>query len=105
MTPESEAIQVEVVYAGPSELRQRRLWVKPGTRVAEAVRASAVLDKLPAAMAAELSYAIFGERVAGNRILESGDRIELLRPLKVDPKEARRRRARPRRSKPLGNAT
>ena len=36
---------------------------------------------------------VFGERVAGDRLLEDGDRVEIYRTLDVDPKEARRLRA------------
>ena len=39
--------------------------------------------------------AIFGERVERDARLHDGDRVELLRPLLIDPKDARRRRARP----------
>lgn len=38
--------------------------------------------------------AIFGERVERDARLHDGDRVELLRPLLIDPKDARRRRAR-----------
>jgi putative ubiquitin-RnfH superfamily antitoxin RatB of RatAB toxin-antitoxin module len=38
-------------------------------------------------------YAVFGERARIDDVLRDGDRVELLRPLQVDPKEARRRRA------------
>ncbi len=37
--------------------------------------------------------AVFGVRVAQHEGLRDGDRLELLRPLLIDPKEARRRRA------------
>ena len=42
-------------------------------------------------------YAIFGVNAALEDPLQEGDRVELLRPLQMDPKEARRRRA----SKPI----
>ncbi|MET0755445.1 MAG: RnfH family protein [Pseudoxanthomonas sp.] len=38
-------------------------------------------------------YAIFGVNADASTVLQEGDRIELLRPLQIDPKEARRRRA------------
>ena len=38
--------------------------------------------------------AIFGVRVEGSQVLADGDRIELLRPLAMDPMQARRLRAR-----------
>ena len=38
-------------------------------------------------------YAIFGINAEVSTVLHEGDRIELLRPLQIDPKDARRRRA------------
>lgn len=38
-------------------------------------------------------YAIFGINAEASSLLHEGDRIELLRPLQIDPKDARRRRA------------
>jgi len=38
-------------------------------------------------------YAIFGINANASTLLHDGDRIELLRPLQIDPKDARRRRA------------
>jgi putative ubiquitin-RnfH superfamily antitoxin RatB of RatAB toxin-antitoxin module len=36
---------------------------------------------------------VFGVRATGETVLRDGDRLELLRPLLADPKDARRRRA------------
>jgi len=44
----------------------------------------------------EIGYAIFGQRAHPDTPLADGDRVELLRPLVADPKDLRRRRARPR---------
>ena len=38
-------------------------------------------------------YAIFGVNAEATTRLREGDRVELLRALQIDPKEARRRRA------------
>lgn len=38
-------------------------------------------------------YAVFGINAEASTVLHEGDRIELLRPLQIDPKDARRRRA------------
>lgn len=43
-------------------------------------------------------YAIFGVNAEATTLLRDGDRVELLRALQIDPKDARRRRA----SKPKG---
>jgi putative ubiquitin-RnfH superfamily antitoxin RatB of RatAB toxin-antitoxin module len=42
---------------------------------------------------ATLDYAIFGQRAGLATPLREGDRVELLRPLRADPKDARRARA------------
>jgi putative ubiquitin-RnfH superfamily antitoxin RatB of RatAB toxin-antitoxin module len=41
----------------------------------------------------EGAVGVFGELVEPSRQLREGDRVELYRPLQVDPKTARRRRA------------
>ncbi len=38
-------------------------------------------------------HAVFGERVPPAHVLQDGDRLELLLPLRIDPKQARRERA------------
>jgi len=81
-------MRIEVVRAlGPQAIDQVALELPEGARVADALRASA-LDT------PELSgYAVYGERVTLDTVLRDGDRLELLRPLFIDPKQARRRRA------------
>jgi putative ubiquitin-RnfH superfamily antitoxin RatB of RatAB toxin-antitoxin module len=44
--------------------------------------------------ASRLALAIYGKQVEKERVLESGDRVEILRPLPQDPKLRRRRLAR-----------
>ena len=44
-----------------------------------------------------VAYAVFGQRVELATLLRDGDRLELLRPLLADPKEARRQRVEERR--------
>ncbi len=56
--------------------------------VADAVAAAGWSDDVET-----VGFAIFGQRVARDAPLRDGDRIELLRPLLADPKDARRRRA------------
>ena len=78
---------MEVVLALPREHRLVTLQLPEGATVEDAVHASG----LP--MAGIDGYAVFGLRVAADALLREGDRVELLRPLLLDPKEARRRRA------------
>jgi putative ubiquitin-RnfH superfamily antitoxin RatB of RatAB toxin-antitoxin module len=52
-----------------------------------------VRDALAASGLEAHACGIFGKRVALDRKLAEGDRVEIYRPLAIDPKEARRRRA------------
>lgn len=80
-------IRVEVIRAWPRRHQVLVLDLPDAATVADALAASG-LDP------ADLSgYAVFGERVAASDVLRDGDRLEWLRPLQIDPKDARRRRA------------
>lgn len=80
-------IRVEVVRAWPRRHASVRLELSAGATVSEAMAACGLeLDGIT-------GQAVFGERVEPADMLRDGDRLELLQPLLVDPKEARRRRA------------
>lgn len=80
-------IRVEVIRAWPRRFEVVALVLPDDAAVAEALAASGfTLDGIA-------GYAIFGERVGNDFRLRDGDRLELLRPLQADPKDARRRRA------------
>ena len=86
-------LRVSVVYAEAGRQFVRELDVAPGTTVAEAIQLSAIAE-LATLDEADLKRAgIFGKPVGINTTLRDGDRVEIYRPLKIDPKEARRRRA------------
>ncbi|WP_058834714.1 RnfH family protein [Luteimonas abyssi] len=79
--------RVDVVLAWPRQFESVTLTLAPGARVADALaRCGLPMDGVD-------GVAVFGERVAPDTPLHDGDRLELLRPLQVDPKDARRRRA------------
>ena len=80
-------MKVEVVYATAEGASSDELELPNGTTVQAAVAASRFAS-MPV-----VATAIFGKAVNADRVLEDGDRIELLRTLLVDPKDARRRRA------------
>ena len=83
-------IRVEVVLAWPRRHHARRVALPVGATVAQAVAASGFDD---ATLACVAGMAIHGERVSAGTPVRDGDRVELLRPLRADPKEARRKRA------------
>jgi putative ubiquitin-RnfH superfamily antitoxin RatB of RatAB toxin-antitoxin module len=83
-------LRVEVVYALAQRQEVVPLRLDEGATVGEAVAACGLAT-------ASLRFGIGGKSVAATRELRDGDRVELLRPLAADPKEARRLRARRRR--------
>lgn len=87
-------VRVEVVLAWPRRFEAVALRLPPGACVRDALAASG----LP--LAEVTGYAVFGRRVEADAALADGDRLELLRGLQADPKEARRRRALEARSRP-----
>ncbi|MBM3341046.1 MAG: RnfH family protein [Betaproteobacteria bacterium] len=89
----AERIEVEVVYALPDEQALVRLQLAANATVFEAIEQSGLLARYTRIGAAPLSVGIFGQRVSPATRLKQGDRVEIYRPLTVDPKDARRRRA------------
>ena len=59
--------------------------------VADAIHSSKILEKYPELL--DFSVGIFSKIVAREALVNPGDRIELYRPLLIDPKEKRRMRA------------
>jgi hypothetical protein len=81
-------LTVSVVWASREHVASVSLEVPVGTRVEQALELSGLLQTYQPA-----GFSIFGQRCDLSRILSDGDRIELCRPLTVEPKAARRRRA------------
>lgn len=88
----AERIRVSVVYAEPQRQIVREIDLDAGATVADAIQASGVLGALPLGFV-PAGLGIFGRNVARDARLRDGDRVEIYRPLQIDPKEARRRRA------------
>lgn len=88
----AETIRVEVAYADPRRQFLRVVDVAVGSSVGDAVDASGILAELQGFVPA--GYGIFGRVVTPDAPLRDGDRVELYRPLKIDPKQARRNRVR-----------
>ena len=86
----ADSIRVRVVYALAQQQVQIELRVPASATVGEVVEKSSLLDRFEPARASELQCAVFGKVVALNERLRDGDRVEILRPLLVDPKQSRR---------------
>ena len=90
-------MRVRLVYAPAARLCHELdiVLASPGT-VAQSIQASGWLQsmaELGAQLASgELVCGVWGEKVTQEHPLKDGDRVEIYRALKVDPKEARRLR-------------
>jgi putative ubiquitin-RnfH superfamily antitoxin RatB of RatAB toxin-antitoxin module len=89
----AEQITVEVVYAEPLRRWLWRVTLPVGSTVAQAIEASDVTRDVPGLVVDPARLGIFSRKVAPDHVVGEGDRVEIYRPLTLDPKEARRRRA------------
>lgn len=87
-------IRVEVICAGPERVLRRRIDLAQGATVAQAIAASGMAEALPGGTISSERLGLFSRKVAPDHVLRDGDRVEIYRPLLLDPMEARRRRAR-----------
>lgn len=86
---------VEVAYARPERQRVARVPWRDGMTVQDAVDASGIVREFPELVTTSLLLGIFGRRVDPAQLVSPDDRVEIYRPLRFDPREARRQAARP----------
>lgn len=86
-------MQVEVVYALPDRQELVRLELPAGATVARAIQASGLSERFPEEPIGSCKTGVWGRIVGRDHALADGDRVELYRPLLIDPREARRRLA------------
>ena len=91
MAGEAE-IGVELCYARAEVQAVVALKLPAGTTAKEAVSRSGLARRFPELDGSQ-PLGVYGKRVTEDYVLQEGDRLEILRPLMVDPKEARRLRA------------
>jgi uncharacterized protein len=85
-------LHIELAYSSaPRQLHTLAITLPPGSTLADALCASGWLAAHGLALDA-LQCGIWGRVKPLDHVLRDGDRIELYRPLMVDPKEARRLR-------------
>ena len=89
----NHSITVEVAYAQPDKQLLLTLKVPVGTTLMEAIEASEIRSAFPALEVDVDRLGVFGQRAAADQVLREGDRVEIYRPLLIDPKEARRLKA------------
>ncbi|AJP57427.1 RnfH family protein [Pandoraea vervacti] len=88
----SSEVNVEVCYALPSEQTIVPLTLSSGATMRDAIERSGLLQRFPELDLTRMKAGVFGKVRALDALLETGDRVEIYRTLKADPKLARQRR-------------
>ena len=85
-------VEVEIVYGrtGAQVIRRK---VAINATLRQAIEQSGILDRYREIDLDKNEIGVFSRKRGLHEAVRAGDRIEIYQPLKVDPKEARRRRA------------
>lgn len=86
-------LEIEIVYGLADRQVLKSMTVVEGTTVREAALKSGLEVEFTELDLQQAPLGIFGKVVKDETVLRDGDRIEIYRPLLIDPKEARRKRA------------
>lgn len=86
-------IDVEVVFALPDVQKLITVRVPCGASVAEAIEAAGIAAEFPQYEFGTAPVGVWGRVSGRDRRLVAGDRVEIYRPLRIDPRDARRRLA------------
>ena len=86
-------LEIEIVYGLVDRQVLKGMTVAEGTTVREAALQSGLEVEFLELDLQQAPLGIFGKVVKDETVLRDGDRIEVYRPLLIDPKEARRKRA------------
>lgn len=93
--PSMSLINVEVAYATPEKQKIIALQVEEGTTVFQAAEQSGICAVFPEINLDDAKMGVFGKAVRApkDEVLREADRVEIYRPLIIDPKVARANRA------------
>lgn len=86
-------IHVEVAYAKAAEQALLAVEGDKGLTVKDAIDRSGILKRFPEIDLGANKVGVYGKLAKLDQPLESGDRVEIYRPLIADPKEQRKKRA------------
>ncbi|MDV6344343.1 RnfH family protein [Nitrosomonas sp. Is37] len=86
----TEHIEVEVAYALPQCQFLKRFHVPSGTTIEQAITLSGIREIFTEIDLEKQKMGIFSKLTQPGTILQNGDRVEIYRPLLLDPKEKRR---------------
>lgn len=86
-------IEVEVAFARESDNALLAVSLPQGATLRDAVEQCGMLERFPDIDLSINKVGVFGKAAKLDRVLESGDRVEIYAPLIADPKAARKKRA------------
>ena len=91
---QGETISIIVVYADSSENQlERQLELQSPVTAKHAIEQSGILEAYPSLDINRCDVGIYSQSVSLDCILKNLDRVEIYRPLVINPKDARRLRA------------
>ena len=91
----AERLRISVAYSPRAgEVDEVVIELPPGATLGDAIAASGMAQRHPGLDLAQARTGIWGRVQAAGALLRERDRVEIYRPLQVDPKEARRQRYR-----------
>lgn len=88
----SALLSIEVCYALPDEQTLIPVELPEGATLRQALDASGILKRYPQIDLDRQKVGVFGKLKPLDTVLADHDRVEIYRPLIVDPKAARQRR-------------
>jgi putative ubiquitin-RnfH superfamily antitoxin RatB of RatAB toxin-antitoxin module len=92
---EARSLRLTVVHSpAPREVREWSLELPAGATVLQALQASGIAAEFPSLELGAATVGVWGHQARPDDLLHEGDRIEVYRALRVDPKVARRERFR-----------
>ncbi len=89
----ADLLEVELVYAGPTGQISVALRVPYGTTLRGVIERSRIAERCPEIDLTNWRVGVFGELCKLDELVSAYARVEIYQPLRCNPKEARRRRA------------
>lgn len=89
----TDVMTIEVVFALPNRQRLVELQLQAGSTIADAIEASGLDTAFQDVDFANCEVGVWSKPRSRDHVLRDKDRVEIYRPLDMDPREARRQLA------------
>lgn len=86
-------INIEVIYASKEQQLLLTLQVPAGSTIMQAIELSGIRTHFPEINLDKQKVGVFSKKRELIDVVQAGERIEIYRPLTIDPKDARRAKA------------